>query len=113
VIPAAIRTARVHAQATRAFRMSAERRTTGRTGILIYLSMREHRVEILADQAIASKVEPGVWADAIAAMLAELREERIADAMIAGVAKVGAILAVHVPRQADDVNELPDGLIEL
>lgn len=113
LIPAPIRTARVHGQATRAFRMSAERRTTGRTGVLIYLSMREHRVEILADEAIAAKVEPGVWADAIAAMLAELREGRTADAMIAGVGKVGAILALHVPRLPDDVNELPDGLIEL
>ncbi|MEZ0132993.1 TPM domain-containing protein [Novosphingobium sp. NRRL B-2648] len=113
LIPAPIRTTRVHGQATRAFRMSAERRTTGRTGILIYISMREHRVEILADEAIASKVEPGTWADAIAAMLGELREGRTADAMIAGVGKVGAILSLHVPRLPDDVNELPDGTIEL
>jgi putative membrane protein len=113
LIPAPIRTMRVHDRALRAFRIGAERRTSGRTGILIYLSMREHRVEIVADEAIASKIEPGVWADAIGAMLAELRHDRTADAMIAGVGKVGAILALHVPRLEGDVNELPDRLIEV
>ncbi|MFS0850693.1 TPM domain-containing protein [Novosphingobium panipatense] len=113
LIPSAIRTTRVHDRAMRAFRLGAERRTTGRTGILIYLSMREHRVEILADEAIARKVEPGVWADAIGAMLSELRAGRTAEAMIAGTRKVGAILALHVPRETGDVNELPDRLIEL
>lgn len=113
LIPAPIRTMRVHAHALRAFRIGAERRTTGRTGILIYLSMREHRAEILADDAIATRVEPGVWADAMHVMLAHMRDERTADAMIAAIGKVGAILAAHVPRQPGDVNELPDRLIEI
>lgn len=113
LIPSTIRSRRVHQRAVQAFRIGAEQRTTGRTGILIYLSMREHRVEIVADQAIASKVEPGTWADAIGAMLSELRAGRNADAMIAGVGKVGAILSLHVPRLPGDVNELPDRLIEI
>lgn len=113
LVPAPIRTMRVHAAAVRAFRIGAERRTTGRTGILIYLSMREHRAEIVADEAIATRVDPGVWADAMSAMLAELRQGRIAEGMAAAVDRVGAILALHVPRGADDVNELPDRLIEV
>jgi putative membrane protein len=113
LIPAPIRTMRVHDRALRAFRIGAEQRTTGRTGILIYLSMREHRAEIVADQAIATKVEPGVWADAMNAMLAEMRQGRTADAMIAAVGKVGAVLTAHVPRLEGDVNELPDRLIEV
>lgn len=113
LIPAPIRTMRVHDRALRAFRIGAEQRTTGRTGILIYLSMREHRAEIVADKAIAGKVEPGVWADAMNAMLAEMRAGRTADAMIAGIRQVGAILAIHVPRTEGDVNELPDRLIEV
>ena len=61
--------------------------------------MREHRAEIVADEAIASKVAPEVWGEAMAAMLAHIREGRIADGMIAGVEKVGAVLAEHFPRQ--------------
>jgi putative membrane protein len=75
--------------------------------------MREHRAEILADQAIAEKVEAEVWGDAMAAMLVEIKQGRIADGMIAAVDEVGKVLAEHFPRAQDDRNELPDRLIEL
>lgn len=113
VIPGPIRDRRVHNRALRAFRLSAERRTRGRTGILIYVSMREHRAEVIADQAIAEKVDPDVWGDALHALLQELKQGRTADGMIAAVTKVGAVLAEHLPIADDDSNELPDRLIEV
>lgn len=111
--PGAIRHGRVHARAIALFRVGAERRTTGRTGILIYLSLAEHRAEIVADEAIASKVPAEVWGEALAAMLSEIRAGRMADGMIAAVERVGAVLAQHFPRSENDVNELPDRLIEV
>lgn len=113
LIPAAIKSYRVRQRAIAAFRIGAERRTHGRTGILIYLSMQEHRAEIVADEAIASKVDPSVWGDAMAAMIKEVREGRVAEGMVAAVQQVGVILARHVPRKDDDVDELPDRLIEI
>lgn len=111
--PAPIRHRRVRERAVSAFKIGAERRTHGRTGILIYLSLDEHRAEIVADEAIASKVAPEVWGDAMAAMLAELKQDHLANGLIAAVEKVGAVLAEHFPRAEDDQNELPDRLIEL
>jgi putative membrane protein len=113
LVPAPIKTARALARAIDLFKVGAERRTHGRTGILIYLSMREHRAEIVADEAIASKVPPETWGEAMAAMLAEIKQGRCADGMIAAVERVGAVLAEHFPRAEDDRNELPDRLIEL
>jgi putative membrane protein len=113
LIPSPIKAKRVHDRALHTFRVGAEQRTTGRTGILIYLSMREQRAEVLADAAIAGKVDVEVWADALEALLAQVRRGDIAGGMCAAVEKVGAVLAVHVPRQAGDVNELPDRLIEI
>ncbi len=113
LIPPPIKTARVHERAVRAFRMAADRRTHGRTGILIYLSMREHRAEIVADEAISSKVDPEVWGDAMDAMLAELKQGRTAEGMVAAIERVGRVLAEHFPVQDGDVNELPDRLIEV
>lgn len=113
LVPGPVRSARVHARALTCFRVGAERRTTGRTGILIYLSLREHRAEIIADEAIAACVAPEEWGDAMAAMLGHIRDRRIADGMCAAVAKVGEVLAGHLPRAEDDVNELPDRLIEV
>jgi putative membrane protein len=108
-----IKTRRTLSRAISLFKVGAERRTHGRTGILIYLSMREHRAQILADEAIASKVPPETWGEAMAAMLEHISDGRCADGMIAAVGKVGAVLAEHFPRAEDDTNELPDRLIEL
>ena len=108
-----IKTQRTLTRAISLFKVGAERRTHGRTGILIYLSMREHRAQILADEAIASKVPPETWGEAMAAMLAHIGDGRVADGMIAAVEQVGAVLAEHFPRAEDDQNELPDRLIEL
>jgi putative membrane protein len=72
-----------------------------------------HRAEIIADEAIAARVAPEVWGDAMHALLAEIRQGRVADGMIAAVEGVGAVLAEHLPRADDDANELPDRLIEV
>lgn len=111
LIPRPVKVARVRDAAIRHFKVGADRRTHGRTGVLLYLSMREHRAEIVADEAIATKVEPEVWGQAMADMLAEIRKGDIAGGLAAGVRDVGKVLAEHFPRGEDDVNELPDRLI--
>ncbi len=111
--PSQVRHHRVHARALTLFRVGAERRTTGHTGILIYLSLAEHRAEIIADQAIASRVSPEIWGDALAAMLAHIHDGRMADGLVSAVEQVGAVLAEHFPAAAHDLNELPDRLIEV
>ncbi len=111
--PKATRRRRVHRRAVELFRVGAESRTTGRTGILIYLSLGERMAEIVADEAIHAAVAPEAWGDAMAALIGEARHGRVARGMIAAVGEVGAILSRHLPRAADDANELPDRLIEL
>lgn len=111
--PGQVKSARVRARASVAFRLAAQGRTAGATGVVIYLSMAERRAEIIADATIAAKVAPAVWGDAMHAMLAHFRDDRVADGMVAGVAQVGEILAAHFPRELRAVNELPDGPIEL
>ena len=111
--PRTIRAGRVRARAAMAFHLGAQDRTDGATGVVIYLSMAERRAEIIADAAIAAKVAPEVWGDAMHAMLDHFRKDRVADGMIAGVAAVGKVLAEHMPRDSKPANGLPDGPIEL
>lgn len=113
LVPGPIKTRRALDRAIDLFKVGAERRTVGRTGVLIYLSLREHRAEIVADEAITSKVAPEVWGTAMADMLAEISQGRLGAGIAAGVRDVGAVLAEHFPRGSDDTNELPDRLIEL
>jgi putative membrane protein len=113
LIPSPVKAQRVRERAVRHFKVGAERRTHGRTGVLIYLSMREHRAEIVADEAISDKVPAEVWGEAMADMLDEVSQGRIAEGIAAGVRDVGKVLSEQFPRLEDDTNELPDRLIEL
>lgn len=111
--PRATRARRVRARALALFAASAEQRTVGRTGVLLYLSLDEHRAEIIADAAIHGLVAPDTWGAAMAAMLPELRARRPGAGMAAAVARIGMVLAEHFPKTETDVNELPDRLIVL
>jgi putative membrane protein len=111
--PGATKTRRVRRRAFELFRTAAEKRTAGATGVLLYLSLDEHRAELIADAAIHSKVAPEVWGEAMAALVAEVKGGRPGDGMAEAVRQVGVVLAQHFPRADDDRNELPDRLIEL
>jgi putative membrane protein len=113
LVPGSVRSRRVRRRAIRYFKVGAERRTAARTGILIYLSMAEHRAEIVADEAIHGKVPAEAWGNAMAKLVAEVKQGHVADGMVAAIGDVGTILSDHFPRTADDINELPDRLIEL
>lgn len=113
LIPGRVKSARTRARAVTCFRVGAQSRTHGRTGIVIYLSMDEHRAEIVADDAIVAKVPDAVWEHAMAGLLGHVRNDRVADGMIAAVERVGAVLAENFPRGDNDINEIPDRLIEV
>ena len=113
ITPQSTKNRRVRRKAIAFFKVGAEKRTVGLTGILIYLSLRERRAEIVADEAITAKVAPEVWGDAMDAMIAEVKAGRPGEGMAAAVEQIGVILAEHFPKSLDNRNELPDRLIEL
>lgn len=111
--PGATKARRVRRRAIQLFRASAEQRTAARVGVLLYVSIAERKAEIVADEAIASRVAPDVWGDAMAALIERLRVGDAGGGMAAAVTRIGAVLAEHFPKTEADVNELPDRLIEL
>lgn len=111
--PGSTKTRRVRRRAISVYKSGAERRTIGRTGILIYLSMAEHRAEIVHDDAITEVVEPDTWAEAMISLLGPVKEGRIADGICDAIEDIGAVLATHFPKSSEDTNEIPDKLIEL
>ena len=111
--PGSTKTRRVRRRAIMLFKAGAERRTIGRTGILIYLSMAEHRAEIVGDEAITKVTTPETWGEAMAALLTDVKQGRPADGIVAAVGIIGEVLAQHFPKSGEDTNEIPDKLIEL
>lgn len=111
--PGATKERRVRRRAIALFRAAAESRTVGRTAVLIYLSLAEHRAEIVADQAVTKVTTPECWGDAMAELIGEIREGRPGNGLALAVEEVGEVLTRHFPKTSEDVNEIPDKLIEL
>jgi len=111
--PAATKARRVRRRAVLLFKAGTERRTATRTGALLYLSLAEHRAEIVVDDTIHAKVPPEAWGAAMAALIDAVRDGRTGEGMANAIGMIGAILADALPFTGTDPNELPDRLIEL
>ena len=82
--------------------------TQQNNGVLIYLLLADRALEIIADRGIHECVGDAEWATICAAMQREFASGAFEQGVVAGVRAIGDLLAQHFPRQAGDVNELPD-----
>jgi putative membrane protein len=111
--PDATKARRVRRRAIMLFQVGTERRTATRTGVLVYLSLAEHRAEIVADESIQSKIGGEEWGEAMLALLDGVRAGRPGEGIAGAIGKIGDVLATHFPYTGTDPNELPDRLIQL
>jgi putative membrane protein len=101
----------VHTLALASFSQHGLHYTRDHTGILIIVSLLEHRVEVLADRGINTKVEAGTWQEIVHVLTTGLKSNQACDAFCKAIERCGEILATHFPRQADDKDELPNRLV--
>jgi putative membrane protein len=85
--------------------------TRERTGILVFLSLFEHRVVVLADSGINAKVQQNEWDSIVAGIVAGIRAGAPGAALAEGIRRCGTLLGERrVERRADDTDELADAL---
>jgi putative membrane protein len=97
----------VHNRALKAFVENEVFSTRDRTGIVILVSLFEHRVEVLGDSGINSAVQADDWSDVILLIVKGIQEGRTTDGLIQGIERCGELLlksGVHI--KEDDENEL-------
>jgi putative membrane protein len=82
--------------------------TAARTGILVFVSLLEREVEVVADTGVAVADMGASWTEAVAALEGALRRSASLDDFAAALDKLGGALAAAMPRAADDDNELSD-----
>lgn len=90
---------------------SAERvwDTEENNGVLIYLLLADHDVEIVADRGIHARCGAEAWETVCRLMEASFRQGRFEAGAVAGVQAVGELLARHFPSSdGGGANELPD-----
>ncbi|MFN3521740.1 MAG: TPM domain-containing protein [Phenylobacterium sp.] len=112
--PRPLKRERVRGRARELFLAKNLSATRARTGVLIYVSMAEHMAELVADEGISSRVEPGAWDRPMAALIAGLKRGETGSGFAAAVGLCAEILAEHAPAdRSDNPNELPDAVVEL
>ncbi len=99
-------------RALRRFHLLGMTKTAEKNGVLIYIAPRARKFRILGDAAVHEKCGEAFWKEVAAAMEAHFRKGDLTAGAVAGVERVGEVLARHFPRQAKDRNELPDRIDE-
>jgi uncharacterized membrane protein len=82
--------------------------TANNNGVLIYVLMADHVVEIIADRGISARVTQAEWGAVCRQMEHHYRERRFRDGSIVGILGVGALLGRHFPGKLASDNELPN-----
>jgi putative membrane protein len=110
LLPSRIAAERVDRAARLAFLEHGLHETRDRTGILLYVSLLEHRVEVLADRGIDRVVEDGTWEDVVRHLVDAIRRRRADEGLIEAIRTCGELLAARFPPRPDDVDELSNRL---
>ncbi|HEX2668313.1 MAG TPA: TPM domain-containing protein, partial [Gammaproteobacteria bacterium] len=113
LVPKAVKHARASRLARAQFYEQGVQLTAGHSGVLFFVSLAEHYVEIVADKDIHEKVGAERWQEIVAAFVAQVGQGEVTEGFIAAIGAIGDAMAQHYPRAADDRNELSDGLIEI
>ena len=113
LVPGAVKRARAAVLARAQFLEQNLYATRDRTGVLIFVSVAEHYVEVLADKGINDRVDPAVWQHAVDAFVTRVRAGQVADGFVEAVERCGVVLIEHFPRTPGDADELPNHLIEI
>ena len=82
--------------------------TEENSGVLIYVQLIDHRIEIVADRGIARRVQQAEWDAICRAMEADFRRKDYEAGALRAIDAVTALLARHFPPGAANPNELPD-----
>ena len=113
IIPKNVKDKRVYNRAIRHFVESGIYKTSNRSGVLIFVSILERRVFVIADSGIACKVEQKEWDLICETMTSHLKHGKPKEAFIDGITLCGKLLSKYFPPNESKLNEYPDGLVLL
>ena len=86
--------------------------TEHNNGVLIYLLLAEHAIELVADRGVNRLVAPGAWQAMVTRLGGALHEGRFEDGLTKALEEVSAVLVAHFPESPeasrDEPNQLPD-----
>lgn len=98
-----------HRRAMQAFVEKEVFSTRERTGILLFVSLLEHRIEVVGDAGINAKVDAGDWIEVVTTIQMHMKAGQLAEGLVQGIHQCGHLLEkAGVAIRSDDTNELAD-----
>lgn len=94
------------ARAIQVFERIGMHRTAEKSGVLVYAAIADHKLAVIGDEGIHSRVGDDYWRTLVEAIVGHLASERPRDGFVHAVGEVGLVLARHFPRRPDDRDEL-------
>lgn len=113
LIPRTVKHRRAAALARREFLTLGLHTTHNRAAIMVFVSVFEHYVEILADDGVDQKVEPLQWQQIVDQFIMAVKASQFAQGFLTAIVQCGDILETHFPPDPNEVDELPNHLIEI
>lgn len=107
-VPAMLRGIRPRDRAINVFAQLRTWDTAANNGVLIYLLLSEHDIEIVADRGYSGRVTAQQWQEVCDTMRPLFQEGDYRAGAIHGIELVTDLMSRHFPPDADDVNELPN-----
>ena len=86
-------------------------KTKDANGILIFISLLEHRAWVIADSGINERIPHEQWEEAVAVITSGIREQKQCQALCEAIGMIGDVLEKEFPIQDGDMNELHDLII--
>ena len=113
LVPMVIKHLHAHRAAVEQFLVQNLHTTSGRTGVLLFVSVAERYAEIVADKAIDERVAPGTWRAIIDELTGAIGRGQATDGFVNAITAIGDVLAAHFPPGSGPRDELPNHLIIL
>jgi len=113
LIPRHVRRQRASRLAFEQFYRRGVHQTRHHSGLLIFVSVAEHYVEIIADQGIHQRVPDSHWQAIVDDFIAAVRRGDTTNGFLRCIDACGEQLAEHFPPQGEPANQLPDHLFEI
>ncbi len=113
LVPKSVKQQRAARMARQQFFAQKLHHTEQRLGVLLFVSVAERYVEILADSGVSEKIPDERWQETVQAFTAHVAQDQVVNGFLDAIKTCGDLLAEAFPDTGDGKDELPNHLIVL
>ncbi|HET7922041.1 MAG TPA: TPM domain-containing protein, partial [Gammaproteobacteria bacterium] len=113
LVPRSVKHSRASRLARAQFYEQGVHMTQEHSGVLFFVSLAEHYVEIVADKGIHEKLGEAHWQGIVDDFVTAVRQGRVTEGFVGAITACGDSMGQHYPATTDNPDELSNGLIEI